>query len=196
VTPLAYNPPLEYDVERLFTWSDTPSNYEQSAANNVTWYLAFAFCAWDRGRLPTEAEWSYALVGGDEQRPHPWGDEPPDATRAVLLDKDDTYESWLLRVFMSVGSRPAGRGRFGQLDLGGSRSGWALDAVDPVDSPNRGYIMPCVDCIQVETDVATYRVYADPPFSPDDDRSNQYSWVARPDHHDVGTGIRCARDLP
>jgi formylglycine-generating enzyme required for sulfatase activity len=24
VTPLAYNPPLEYDVERLFTWSDMP----------------------------------------------------------------------------------------------------------------------------------------------------------------------------
>src|SRR6185503_8188479 len=50
------------------TWTDAPGVNENLPMNCITWYDAFAFCAWDKGRLPTEAEWNYAAAGGGEQR--------------------------------------------------------------------------------------------------------------------------------
>jgi formylglycine-generating enzyme required for sulfatase activity len=45
---------------------------DSKPATCVNWYMAFAFCIWDGGRLPTAAEWSYAFSGGSEQRLLPW----------------------------------------------------------------------------------------------------------------------------
>jgi formylglycine-generating enzyme required for sulfatase activity len=190
----SYAPPG--DPEKVLTWSNNPNLHEDCPANNVTWYLALAFCAWDKGRLPTEAELTYAIVGGGEQRPHPWGNELPDPTRTVIFySKDEPITNQFLN---SVGSRPAGIGRFGQLDLGGSRCEWALDAVDGTDMLDRSrMVLPCVDCVQEETSIATYRILGDKAVMPPDNSLSEIpTTAARPTYFTPAVGIRCARDLP
>jgi formylglycine-generating enzyme required for sulfatase activity len=50
------------------TWTTTAGANERMPISCLSWYEAFAFCAWDGGRLPLEVEWLYSAVGGDEQR--------------------------------------------------------------------------------------------------------------------------------
>jgi sulfatase-modifying factor enzyme 1 len=41
---------------RFQTWTDSPAANEHRPLNCITWYEAMAFCAWDQGYLPTEAD--------------------------------------------------------------------------------------------------------------------------------------------
>jgi len=110
-------------------WSDARFSGPEQPVVTVSWDDARAFCRWLGGRaglevdLPTEARWERAARGEDGRR-YPWGDEEPDETRVVFgrsRDKGTTEP---------VGSRPAGRGAYGHLDLAGNVWEWCLDDCD------------------------------------------------------------------
>ncbi len=132
------------------TWTDDPDENETLPINCVSWYEAFAFCAWDEGRLPTEAEWNYAAAGGGQQRYYPWSAEyPPGSTdidydHAVYDCMGDGVGGCSFSDILAVGSRPLGDGRWDQADLGGSMWEWNLD---------RGatYPMPCDNCANLNS---------------------------------------------
>jgi len=88
---------------------------ENHPASEVTWDGARLYCRWRGARLPTEVEWE-AAARGREGRRYPWGNEPPDATRAVFgRGAGETSP---------VGSLPAGATPEGVFDLAGNLAEW------------------------------------------------------------------------
>jgi formylglycine-generating enzyme required for sulfatase activity len=165
----------------LIAWTPEQGPNERMAIGTLTWLEAFAFCAWDGGRLPTEAEWSYAAQGGNEQRPHPWGSEPIDSTRSTSFN--DLRAQKTVR---PVGSALAGAGRWGHLDFESNMFEFVYDAYSSEDY----YINPCQDCALL--DQQSFPIQ-------DLRRARDYGKTTKRTQYviydsDLTSGVRCARD--
>ena len=169
------------------TWNATPSTSDSYPINCISWFVAFAFCVWDGGRLPTEAEWEFVAAGATQNRLYPWGSGAPDATRANFLSSAASSK-------IAVGSTIAnGAGFFGHADLAGSVSEWVLDWYAPDYYGPTAAPVPCGDCANTTT--ASDRVFRGGEFS-----SNGYTLRVAyrgfrpPSPGTKGSGIRCARN--
>lgn len=132
-------------------WRDQRYSSPDQPVVGVSWEDAVAFCRWLseasgwRVMLPGESQWEFAARGTDG-REYPWGNEPPNTTRAGFnLDFRKGRPA-------AVGSYPTGRGPFGTHDQAGNVWEWCRDAwnkkayakrmkrgaepVDPVEGEN------------------------------------------------------------
>ena len=127
---------------KVLTWTDQSGPNEKLPINCVPWYDVFAFCAWDRGRLPTSAEWEFAAGAGSEQRVFPWSQPPTSATVDATFAAYEPTPAYLSGP-LPVGSFPKGASAFGQFDLAGNVEEVMLD----------GEVLPgnCDDCVEPAT---------------------------------------------
>lgn len=144
---------------RYATWTDEAGANENRPIECVNWYEAAAFCIWDGGYLPTEAESNYAASGGNEQRAYPWSmpaqSTSIDGAHASYSDAatgedapncvGDGMAGCAVTDLVPVGTKPAGNGKWGHADLAGNVTEWVLDYYASAATVQ----VPCNDCANV-----------------------------------------------
>jgi len=185
----------------IATWTDVRGDNENRPVNLVSWYVAMAFCVWDQGYLPTEAEWNYAAAGGNQQRAYPWSvpakSTSIDAMHASYYDQQnctgDGAPGCVLADFALVGTKPLGDGRWGQSDLAGNVEEWTLDWTP---AAARTFPTPCTDCANLDS-TQTNKVHRGGGFNTAVAElrtgSRRISGIGPDARFDV-TGFRCARN--
>ena len=137
--------PPEYAPPYYWTWTETPGPNENLPINCVNWFEAYAFCIWDGGFLPTEAEWGFAAAGGSEQREYPWGSADAGYENEYAIF-DCNFPAGNLgpctgtENIAPVGTPALGVARWGQLDMTGDVIEWELDYSDGA------FVEPCQNC--------------------------------------------------
>jgi sulfatase modifying factor 1 len=128
-------------------WTNQPGANENEPVVCVNACEAYAFCIWDGGFLPSDAEWVYTAAGGDQQREFPWGPADPGlASRYAIYDCAYPTPTPSLACTSAavnlapVGTAQLGAGRWGQLDLAGEVWQYMLDGIEN---------FACSDCAAV-----------------------------------------------
>lgn len=188
------------------TWTDEPGKNDMLPITCTSWYESYAFCIWDGGFLPSEAEWKYAAAGGGEHRAYPWGSTSPGTNNEYAI-YDCCYPSGQCSALSGrdtctgvvnaapVGFAAKGVGPYGQLDLIGNVWEWLLDRYA------NNYVNPCEDCAYL-TGNTTNRVLPGSGFHTGANLGATllYSWNRASVSYDAETyrgdyavGLRCAR---
>jgi sulfatase modifying factor 1 len=144
------------------TWTAAAGVQENLPINVANWYEAYAFCIWDGGFLPSEAEWEYVAAGGRQQREYPWGSTDPGTGNQYAIYSCYYPRSLLTCTGVSniapVGTAMQGAGLWGQLDLTGDFFVWNLDWYAP-------YVNPCTDCAYLTLTELSNRAFRSAAFS-------------------------------
>jgi formylglycine-generating enzyme required for sulfatase activity len=201
VTAASVNAQLACGGSPYGTWG---TGNDSLPVNCIPWTTAYAFCIWDGGFLPSDAEWNYAAAGGADQRIYPWSpsymqqkardggpDETIDCTRANFVHGQQCSDGGPNAVGMES-HRDGGDSKWLQADMAGNVFEWTLDTPSSYTTP-----WTCKDCAFLPTPSSspmTYRLQRGGAFlSPyyvvytsfvGDSPQSQATYAA---------GVRCAR---
>jgi formylglycine-generating enzyme required for sulfatase activity len=174
----------------LVSWTPTPVANEALPIDCTNWFEAYAFCIWDGGFLPSEAEWNYAAAGGTEQRVYPWSSPADSPTITCSNAVYAPTPPCVIPVSLKrVGSKsPAGDGLYRQADLAGNVWEWTFDQF------TNPYVAACTDCTYLSVSATDRCVrggafdsnYAGSLFASTRSANN-------PSTRSESTGFRCAR---
>jgi formylglycine-generating enzyme len=177
------------------SWTNAASTQENLPIDCVNWWEAYAFCIWDGGFLPSDAEGELAAAGGSQQREYPWGSMAPGTGNQYAIYGSDSaacyYPGGTLAActgvanIAPVGSTTLGAGLWGQLDLAGEAFEWQLDFFAP-------YVDPCADCAYLTA--ASGRVLRGGDYLYGASYLlSSYRYGSPPTDRYVDVGFRCAR---
>jgi len=171
-----------WERRRFGTWEPLRPD---EPVSHVCWHEADAYARWAGRRLPTEAEWEKAAAAssGGITRRYPWGDTPPDGSRANLWPRGGHPAP--------VGSFPAGASAFGVEQLIGDV--WEWTASDFAPYPGfRAFPYPEYSAVFFGSD---YKVLRGGSWAvaPDTIRNTFRNWDY-PIRRQIFAGFRCARD--
>jgi formylglycine-generating enzyme len=178
------------------TWTPAPGSQENLPIGCLTWFEAEAFCIWDGGFLPSDAEWEYVAAGGSQQLEFPWGWTPP--------GQGDQYEIYNcfypsgdastcavgeLTNIAPVGSAPLGASYWGHLDMAGELMQWTADIWDNIET----FVSPCKDCAYLPSlNTSRFRILRGSDYRGSAGSSADRSW--EPGNGRIpDAGFRCAR---
>ena len=171
-----------WERRRFTLWERLPG---AEPVCHVCWYEADAYARWAGRRLPTEAEWEKAAAATPEGtlRHYPWGDAPPDVTRANLWPTGGHPAS--------VGAFPAGASAWGAEQLVGDV--WEWTATDFGPYPGfRAFPYPEYSAVFFGPE---YKILRGGSWAvaPDAIRNTFRNWDY-PIRRQIFAGFRCARD--
>jgi formylglycine-generating enzyme required for sulfatase activity len=177
------------------TWTASAGSNETLPINCVTRPEAYAFCIWDGGFLPSEAEWEYAAAGGTQQREWPWGAVAPGGDYGYAIYGDGQGNCYYpdggtcasSANIAPVGTANLGTAQWGQHDLAGNVTEWVLDW-------SASFVDPCADCAYVTGSLALNHVHRGGGWSSSASAITVFgSRSSTPPTQRAAIGFRCAR---